>query len=106
MALTAMPLAVAAGTIVFSIALGLIYPILEGRLPGLPVVKGLTFALMVWAVTSLLPSLTSPNPLSNANALSVSLLASYHPSRQNTQTGRLKWDEWLAVFRRARELLG
>ena len=37
---------------------------------------------------------------------SPSLLASYHPSRQNTQTGRLKWDEWLAVFRRARELLG
>ena len=75
LALTTMPFAVAAATIVFSIVLGLIYPILEGRLPGLPVVKGLTFALMVWAATSLLPSLTSPNPLGNVNTLSVSLLA-------------------------------
>ncbi len=23
---------------------------------------------------------------------------SYHPSRQNTQTGRLKWEEWVKVF--------
>lgn len=35
-----------------------------------------------------------------------SILASYHPSRQNTQTGRLKWDEWIAVFGRARGLIG
>ena len=34
------------------------------------------------------------------------ILASYHPSRQNTQTGRLKWDEWLDVFKKARELIG
>lgn len=24
---------------------------------------------------------------------------SYHPSRQNTQTGRLKWDSWVKVFK-------
>ena len=33
------------------------------------------------------------------------ILTSYHPSRQNTQTGRLTWDEWDAVFARARRLL-
>ena len=33
------------------------------------------------------------------------LVASYHPSRQNTQTGRLTWDEWLRVFKRIREFL-
>jgi uracil-DNA glycosylase len=34
-----------------------------------------------------------------------SLLCSYHPSRQNTQTGRLTRSMWWAVFRRARALL-
>ncbi len=33
------------------------------------------------------------------------LVASYHPSRQNTQTGKLKWDQWLAVFETARRLV-
>lgn len=33
------------------------------------------------------------------------LLASFHPSRQNTQTGRLTRAMWHAVFERARELL-
>jgi uracil-DNA glycosylase len=32
------------------------------------------------------------------------LLASYHPSRQNTNTGRLTRTMWHGVFRRAREL--
>ena len=34
------------------------------------------------------------------------LLASYHPSRQNTNTGKLTRAMWHAVFRRARALLG
>ena len=33
------------------------------------------------------------------------LIASYHPSRQNTNTGRLTWDMWLNVFRMARSYL-
>jgi uracil-DNA glycosylase len=32
-------------------------------------------------------------------------VASYHPSRQNTNTGRLTRAMWHAVFRRARTLL-
>ena len=34
------------------------------------------------------------------------LLTSYHPSKQNTQTGRLKWKEWVRVFEEIRSLLG
>jgi len=34
------------------------------------------------------------------------LVASYHPSKQNTQTGRLKWDMWLKVFENIRRELG
>lgn len=34
------------------------------------------------------------------------LLASYHPSRQNTSTGRLTWEMWAEIFRTARSLLG
>lgn len=33
------------------------------------------------------------------------LLASYHPSRQNTNTGRLTWQMWLQVFRSAKKIL-
>jgi uracil-DNA glycosylase family 4 len=35
----------------------------------------------------------------------VTLVSSYHPSRQNTNTGRLTRPMWRAVFRRARGLL-
>ena len=34
------------------------------------------------------------------------LIASYHPSRQNTNTGKLTRVMWHAVFRSAREMLG
>ncbi|MEM3064196.1 MAG: uracil-DNA glycosylase [Candidatus Nitrosotenuis sp.] len=33
------------------------------------------------------------------------ILCSYHPSRQNTQTGRLGWVQWDAVFRKAKSLV-
>lgn len=33
------------------------------------------------------------------------LLASYHPSRQNTNTGRLTWQMWMDVFRATRSIL-
>ena len=33
------------------------------------------------------------------------LVASYHPSRQNTQTGKLTWDAWMAVFRNIRKII-
>lgn len=36
---------------------------------------------------------------------SLKLVASYHPSRQNTQTGRLTWEKWSAVFSQIRRLI-
>jgi uracil-DNA glycosylase family 4 len=36
----------------------------------------------------------------------ITLIASYHPSRQNTNTGRLTRTMWHDVFRRAREIVG
>jgi uracil-DNA glycosylase family 4 len=33
------------------------------------------------------------------------IICSYHPSRQNTQTGRLSWSQWSSVFSSAREIL-
>ena len=33
-----------------------------------------------------------------------SVVCSYHPSRQNTQTGLLSWRDWKSVFMRARKL--
>jgi len=32
------------------------------------------------------------------------LIASYHPSRQNTQTGKLTWNAWMDVFRKIRRI--
>ena len=36
----------------------------------------------------------------------VTVLTSYHPSKQNTQTGRLTWLQWSKVFARAKRLAG
>jgi uracil-DNA glycosylase family 4 len=33
------------------------------------------------------------------------ILCSYHPSRQNTHTGKLSWEQWDKVFRKAKALL-
>ncbi len=33
------------------------------------------------------------------------IISSYHPSKQNTQTGRLKWDQWLNIFSHAKGML-
>ena len=33
------------------------------------------------------------------------ILTSYHPSKQNTQTGRLTWKDWSAVFVKAKKLI-
>jgi uracil-DNA glycosylase len=33
------------------------------------------------------------------------LIASYHPSKQNTNTGKLRWDVWMEVFYKARSLI-
>lgn len=35
----------------------------------------------------------------------ITLLASYHPSRQNTNTGRLTWQMWIDIFKIARAIL-
>lgn len=32
------------------------------------------------------------------------IVSSYHPSRQNTQTGRLTWAMWISVFQKTKEL--
>ena len=33
------------------------------------------------------------------------ILCSYHPSKQNTQTGRLNWDQWAYIFSKSKEIL-
>lgn len=42
---------------------------------------------------------------SQTNSTNYTIVCSYHPSRQNTQTGRLLWRDWNKVFRTAAELL-
>ena len=36
---------------------------------------------------------------------SIKIITSYHPSKQNTQTGRLTWSQWSAVFARAKKMV-
>ena len=33
------------------------------------------------------------------------IISTYHPSRQNTQTGRLTWKQWSAIFFKAKKIL-
>ena len=33
------------------------------------------------------------------------IICSYHPSRQNTNTGRLTWNQWNAIFRKTKKIL-
>lgn len=35
----------------------------------------------------------------------IHLVTSYHPSRQNTNTGRLLWEDWLRVFQEIRRII-
>lgn len=35
----------------------------------------------------------------------LTIICSYHPSRQNTQTGRLTWKQWSMIFTKARKFL-
>jgi len=36
---------------------------------------------------------------------SIRIITSYHPSKQNTQTGRLTWVQWSSVFAKAKKLV-
>lgn len=33
------------------------------------------------------------------------IISTYHPSRQNTQTGRLSWEQWFEIFSKAKNIL-
>jgi len=35
----------------------------------------------------------------------INIITSYHPSKQNTQTGRLTWRQWSDVFKKAKKLV-
>lgn len=45
------------------------------------------------------------NLLYKPEGLPYTIVTSYHPSRQNTQTGRLRWEDWIGVFRNIRKEL-
>ena len=45
------------------------------------------------------------NLLYKPEGIPYTLMTSYHPSKQNTQTGRLKWEDWVGVFKRVRSIL-
>ena len=34
------------------------------------------------------------------------IISTYHPSRQNTQTGRLTWNQWSSIFSKTKRILG
>jgi len=33
------------------------------------------------------------------------IISTYHPSRQNTQTGRLRWNQWSSIFSTAKKII-
>ncbi len=39
------------------------------------------------------------------NVSGIIIITSYHPSKQNTQTGRLTWRQWSDVFKKAKRLV-
>jgi uracil-DNA glycosylase len=84
-----------------------------GRLPRVRIVVGLGrigFEAYLNAAAAIGWPVPRPRPRFAHGAAvelpwSVTLLASYHPSRQNTQTGRLTWPMFEAVFAEARRRL-
>lgn len=51
------------------------------------------------------PAKFGHNTLHKYDGTKISILTSYHPSRQNTQTGRLTWEAWDEVFARALSII-
>ncbi len=45
------------------------------------------------------------NLLYKPEGLPYTIITSYHPSKQNTQTGRLKWEDWIGVFEQVKAVL-
>ncbi len=66
-------------------------------------------ALWKWAEEEKMPLPTKKPKFAHGLQFKVGdkfFLASYHPSRQNTQTGRLTWAMWVQIFKQARKLMG